>query len=110
MYYKKAVEHNSAYTLALANLGVCYLKVNNKVEAYYALARAKECVDTDNNNMTPGNKTFVNDQINKFEQEKHIWKPVYRPLKDTYLHFLLCINEDFDEDFLQDIIEVLLEE
>jgi tetratricopeptide (TPR) repeat protein len=50
--YKQAVEHLSTYTLALVNLGVCYLKIENFREAFNAMERAKECLPTDNNNLS----------------------------------------------------------
>ena len=31
------------------------------------------------------------------------------PLKDIYMFFLLAINKDFDDDLLQDIIELILD-
>ena len=45
--YKKAIEYLSTYTLALANLGVCYLKLGNYREAFNAMARAKEILATE---------------------------------------------------------------
>jgi len=30
------------------------------------------------------------------------------PMKDVYMLFLLSINPDFDEDLLQDVLEVIL--
>lgn len=35
--YKEAIKYNSTYTLALANIGVCYLKIDNFREAFNAL-------------------------------------------------------------------------
>ena len=58
--YKSAVEHLSTYSLALTNLGVCYLKIGEKREAFNVLERAKECLPTDNNNLSKGNKDFLN--------------------------------------------------
>lgn len=35
--YKSAIQHLSTYTLALANMGICYLKIQNYREAFNAL-------------------------------------------------------------------------
>jgi hypothetical protein len=31
------------------------------------------------------------------------------PLKDLYMNMLLCVNEDFDDDLLQDAIQMLVD-
>jgi len=30
------------------------------------------------------------------------------PMKDVYMLFLLSVNPDFDEDLLQDVLEIIL--
>ena len=72
--YKNAVKHNSTYTLALANMGVCYLKIGNYREAFNAMERAKECLPFDNNNLSEGNKSFLSENIGKFDKEGETWR------------------------------------
>lgn len=72
--YKKAVQFLSTYTLALVNMGVCYLKLENYREAFNAMERAKECIATDNNNLSAANKSFMNDALQNFEKEGESWR------------------------------------
>lgn len=61
--YKKAIEHCSTYTLALANMGVCNLKLGHYRQAFNAMERAKQCLPTDNNNLSAANKSFLKDTL-----------------------------------------------
>ncbi len=72
--YKKAIEFLSTYTLALANLGVCYLKLSNYRDAFNAMARAKEILATDNNNLSESNKSFLKETLDQFDKEGEIWR------------------------------------
>jgi tetratricopeptide (TPR) repeat protein len=63
--YKNAIKHNSTFTLALANMGVCYLKIGKYREAFNAMERAKECLPFDNNNLSEGNRSFLSENITK---------------------------------------------
>ena len=67
--YKKAVEHCSTYTLAYANMGVCLLKLQHFREAFNAFETAKECLPTDNNNLSAANKSFLKETLDKFDKE-----------------------------------------
>jgi hypothetical protein len=49
--------------LALANLGICYLKLQNYRDAFNAMARAKEMLATDNNHLSASNKTFLKETL-----------------------------------------------
>jgi hypothetical protein len=57
------VENLSTYTLANANLAICYLKLDKFQDAFNAFARAKESLPTDNNNLSEGNKTFLKENL-----------------------------------------------
>ena len=72
--YKAAIQHLSTYTLALANLGMCYLKLENYREAFNAMERAKECLPTDNNNLSSANKNFLKENLDKFDKEGESWR------------------------------------
>jgi hypothetical protein len=50
-------------------MGVCYLKINNFREAFNAMARAKETLPTDNNNLSESNKSFLKDTLDQFDRE-----------------------------------------
>lgn len=68
-HYKNAIKYNSTYTLALTNMAVCYLKIGKYREAFNAMEVAKECLPHDNNNLSAGNKSFLNENIAKFDKE-----------------------------------------
>ncbi len=55
-------------------MGVCYLKIENYREAFNSMERAKECLPTDNNNLSAGNKTFMNETLEKFDKEGESWR------------------------------------
>ena len=50
-------------------MGVCYLKLQNYREAFNAIERAKECLPTDNNNLSQNNKNFLKDTLANFDKE-----------------------------------------
>lgn len=38
------------------------------------MERAKECLPTDNNNLSQGNKDFLKETLGKFEKEGESWR------------------------------------
>ena len=58
-YYQHALEYNSTYTLALANLGICELKVGKFKQAFVTFSKAKAALPNDNNNLNQGNRVFL---------------------------------------------------
>ncbi len=73
-YYQHAIEYNSTYTLALANLGLCELKLGKYREAFSIFSRAKEALPNDNNNLSEGNRTFLKQHLDNFDAEGQRWK------------------------------------
>ena len=55
-------------------MGVCCLKVGKFREAFNALETAKECLPTDNNNLSKGNKDFLKETLSKFDKEGETWR------------------------------------
>lgn len=72
--YLRAVEFNSTYSLAIANMGYCYLKLEKYKEALNAFARVEEVLPNDNNSLSSSNRSFVQGVINMLKQEGDMWK------------------------------------
>jgi tetratricopeptide (TPR) repeat protein len=66
--FKNAVKHKSNYVLAMANLGVTYLKIGNYREAFNAISRAKELLEVNKKDLSPGNIAFLTETLSKFDK------------------------------------------
>ena len=55
-------------------MAVCYLKLQRYQDAFTALARAKEILPTDNNNLSEGNKLFLKENLDLFDKEGEKWR------------------------------------
>lgn len=52
----------------MANLGVCYLKVQNYREAFNSITRAKELLENNQKDLSEGNKVFLKQTLEKFDK------------------------------------------
>ena len=55
-------------------MGLCYLQLEMFNQAFDAFEKAKEILPTDNNNLSEGNKTFLQSNIEKFDKQGDKWR------------------------------------
>jgi tetratricopeptide (TPR) repeat protein len=73
-FYRNAVENLSTLTLGYVNMAICLLRLEKYQDAFAAFKRANELLPTDNNRLSKGNKSFIKENLEKFDKEGEKWR------------------------------------